>query len=100
MTVFYGSGRFCSSSCANSRQHSKETKDKISKSVCNAHKHGVYKGTYKRAFKGIFKRDISKNIISYERNPNRCTQCGKALSYNIRFRKLAQMNVYIILEVS
>lgn len=87
MTVFYGSGRFCSRSCANTRQHSEETKDKISKSVCDVHKREVYKGIYKRAFKGIFKRDIAKNIISYERNPNRCTQCGKALSYNIRFRK-------------
>lgn len=71
MTVFYGSGRFCSRSCANTRQHSDETKAKIGKSGLNR----------------VYKRDISKNIISYERNPNRCTQCGKALSYNIRFRK-------------
>lgn len=71
MTVFYGSGRFCSRSCANTRQHSDETKAKIGKSSLNR----------------VYKRDISKNIISYERNPNRCTQCGKALSYNIRFRK-------------
>ena len=71
MTVFYGSGRFCSRSCANTRQHSDETKAKIGKSGLNR----------------VYKRDISKNIISYERNPNRCTQCGKALSYNMRFRK-------------
>lgn len=71
MTVFYGSGRFCSRSCANTRQHSEETKAKIGKSGLNR----------------MYKRDISKNIISYERNPNRCTQCGKALSYNMRFRK-------------
>lgn len=71
MTVFYGSGRFCSRSCANTRQHSEETKAKIGKSGLNR----------------VYKRDISKNIISYERNPNRCTQCGKALSYNMRFRK-------------
>lgn len=71
MTVFYGSGRFCSRSCANTRQHSDETKAKIGKSGLNR----------------VYKRDISKNIISYERNPNKCTQCGKALSYNMRFRK-------------
>jgi hypothetical protein len=71
MTVFYGSGRFCSRSCANTRQHSEETKAKIGKSGLNR----------------VYKRDISKNIISYERNTNRCTQCGKALSYNMRFRK-------------
>ena len=29
----YGSGRFCSRSCANTRTHSKETKEKISKTV-------------------------------------------------------------------
>ena len=71
MTVFYGSGRFCSRSCANTRQHSDETKAKIGKSGLNR----------------VYKRDISKNIISYERNPNRCTQCGKVLSYDIRFKK-------------
>lgn len=71
MTVFYGSGRFCSRSCANTRQHSDETKAKIGKSGLNR----------------VYKRDISKNIISYERNPNRCTQCGKVLSYCMRFRK-------------
>lgn len=87
MTAFYGSGRFCSRSCANTRQHSKETKDKISKSVCDVHKRGVYRGMYKRAFKGIYKHDISKNIISYKLNPNKCTQCGKELPYKIRFRK-------------
>lgn len=71
MAVFYGSGRFCSRSCANTRQHSDETKAKIGKSGLNR----------------VYKRDISKNVISYERNPNRCTQCSKALSYNMRFRK-------------
>lgn len=29
----FGSGRFCSRSCANSRKHSKETKEKISKTL-------------------------------------------------------------------
>ena len=32
MTEKFGSGRFCSRSCANTRQHSKETKNKISSS--------------------------------------------------------------------
>lgn len=34
----YGSGRFCSVSCANKRKHSKETKLKISKGVKNSEK--------------------------------------------------------------
>lgn len=79
MTVFYGSGRFCSRSCANTRQHSEETKAKIGKGSYRAHKRGVYKG--------IIKRDISKSIISYERDPNKCTQCGKNLPYDMRFKK-------------
>ena len=29
MTEYYGSGRFCSRQCANSRSHSQETKEKI-----------------------------------------------------------------------
>lgn len=33
MTEYYGSGRFCSRACANSRNHSEETKDKISKTL-------------------------------------------------------------------
>ena len=33
LTEYYGSGRFCSKACANSRSHTKETKQKISKSL-------------------------------------------------------------------
>lgn len=33
VTTNFGSGRFCSRSCANARVHSEETKQKISKSV-------------------------------------------------------------------
>lgn len=33
----YGSGRFCCKSCANTRHHSKETKEKISKGVFHGH---------------------------------------------------------------
>lgn len=33
MTKYYGSGHFCSRSCANSRKHSQKTKEKISKSI-------------------------------------------------------------------
>lgn len=33
MTIKFGSGRYCSRSCANSREHTQETKDKISSSL-------------------------------------------------------------------
>lgn len=38
----YGSGRFCSKSCARARTHSQETKDKISKSCSIYMKNGGY----------------------------------------------------------
>ena len=43
MTEFYGSGRFCCQSCANSKSHSKETKKKISESIRKKHKNKVKK---------------------------------------------------------
>ena len=50
MTEKFGSGRFCSRSCANTRQHSEEIKQKISNSVTKTH---------------------NENIITYF-----CIQCG------------------------
>jgi len=56
MFVKYGSGKFCSRSCANSRNHSEETKIKISKSAA-------------KTFKGLSK---------YE--PRYCIECNKIIS--------------------
>ena len=46
VTSNFGSGRFCSRSCANARVHSEETKQKISKSVKNNIKYIEYEGKY------------------------------------------------------
>lgn len=35
MTEYFGSGRFCSRSCANKHKYSQETKDKIKLSLIN-----------------------------------------------------------------
>ena len=57
MTEKFGSGRFCSRACANSRMHSEETKKKISKSL-----------------------SISDNANSINTISKVCLICGKALS--------------------
>lgn len=48
MTKYYGSGRFCSRSCANKRSHSEETKKKISESMKNVDITPLHKGGYKQ----------------------------------------------------
>lgn len=52
MTEKYGSGRFCSKSCANTRHHSQETKQKISISNKSKNK-GPNKGSFKKGHAGI-----------------------------------------------
>ena len=46
VTTNFGSGRFCSRSCANDRAHSEETKQKLSKSVKNNIKYIEYECKY------------------------------------------------------
>ena len=58
MTEKFGPGRFCSKSCANSRQHSDDTKQKISKSLNKHYGNTSYKAQW------------------YE-----CIQCGKKFNH-------------------
>lgn len=62
---YYGSGRFCSRVCANSKTHSEETKQKISKSL-----------------KG--REPVNKNITKCTKHPTTikyCKICNKELGY-------------------
>lgn len=61
MQQYYGSGRFCSRSCANSRAHSNETKLKISDGV------GKYYGS-------------SLSLKQYTCTPKICVVCSKQVS--------------------
>ena len=70
MTEKYGSGRFCSRSCANTRKHGEETKSKLS----NANKNSTSM------------RKI-KLLAEYEQNPKFCSICGQKLPYDKRNRK-------------
>lgn len=63
----YGSGRFCSRSCANKRNFNIKTKLKISNKL-------IEYGNYIR----------NKNKTEYNKNPKICTTCGKSLSYEDR----------------
>ena len=70
MTEKFGSGRFCSKSCANSRNHSKQTKEKI--------KTGVIKTA---------KNQLAIKEKQYLENPNFCVVCNCVIPYAIKYRK-------------
>lgn len=76
MTEKYGSGRFCSRACANSKSHSVETKEKIKLSLVN---------NLER------KNNITIKHLNaekeYYKNPATCKICGKILSYKKRKNK-------------
>lgn len=76
MTEKFGSGRFCSRVCANSRVHSNETKEKISKSVATA----VAKSDSR------MKNNRSYNESLYNEHPKLCRDCGKQLTYDERHK--------------
>ena len=76
MTEKYGSGRFCSRSCANSHQKSEESKIKVSKSLKNA--------SEKRS--NFLSRRNHAILNKYFNNPSFCQNCGKVLSYEMRNR--------------
>lgn len=74
MTEKYGSGRFCSRACANSRVHSKESKQKTSEIL---------------KVKSKIKGHISKEdyINQYNQSPKKCIICNNSLPYSQRMHK-------------
>ena len=85
MTEKYGSGRFCSKQCANTRIHSDETKIKISQSTKeNAVWH------YNRGndlFKTYGHKSHEIALSKYNDNPNHCIVCGRPIPYDVKYRK-------------
>lgn len=73
MTIKFGSGRFCSSSCSRSHKHSEVTKKKISSSVKDSVTNNL---GYRKS-----------NYDSYILNPEYCVDCGCELSYQNRNKK-------------
>lgn len=79
MTEKYGSGRFCSMACANSRQHSQETKNKISIGVSNS----TLSSTINKKYEN--KLQIDRDM--YEISPNYCSICGQKIPFESRHNK-------------
>lgn len=78
MTEKYGSGRFCSQACANTRIISSNTKNKISNSL------------------KLNKTYNINNHLDYYSNPRKCSVCGNILSYNQRFRSTCSSQCFHI----
>lgn len=75
----FGSGRFCSRVCANLREHSAETKQKIAKAITGTTK--IYKnGRTKSSNHEYF-------LTKYSLAPKVCTVCGVVLPFESRKRK-------------
>ena len=65
----YGSGRFCSKACANSRKHSEESRNKVSNTLKAKH---------------IISTNKLKAIEKYNLNPKHCKYCGVIIPYSNR----------------
>lgn len=79
MTEYYGSGRFCSKSCANSRQHDKKEREAISKSIRCSEKFSTNNRIKNQ-------RRIEESTKKYNLNPKYCVECGKIINYKNRHR--------------
>jgi hypothetical protein len=66
----FGSGRFCSRACANSRERPEATRKKISISCSNTNK---------------AKQVKQRNISIYNENPKYCLVCNTKIEYDRRF---------------
>lgn len=76
MTEKYGVGKFCSKSCANTRKHSEETKQKLSQKSKEAYEKGLYPHI------GQGRHDAAE--IEYYKHPKWCTICGEVIPYERR----------------
>lgn len=83
MTVKYGTGAYCSPSCAHSHKHTEEWKQEMSLKIHNLFDSSLPESVAKKAGK---KRSIS-NEERYYVNPSLCKVCGKVIPYTIRHRK-------------
>jgi hypothetical protein len=72
MTEKFGSGRFCSKTCANSRKHSEETKNKIR--LSNTGKTSINSK--------VVDREIA--IELYSQSPKYCIDCNTLLPFEYR----------------
>ena len=81
MTEKFGSGRFCSRSCANGRPHTEDEIRRISASTRNTLQQ---KGIYNMC-----------SVEEYYENPNICPICGEVMSYKGRGNKTCASQVCV-----
>ena len=82
MTEKFGTGRFCSKSCANSRQHSDDTKQKISKSLNEHYGNTSYKAQQYECIqcgKKFNNKDLTNN---HQTICNKCTKLNSTFIYD------------------
>jgi len=74
----FGSGRFCSESCAKSRSHNKQTREKIASSVAAwaaSHPHELHKYTCEKCGKAFESKKIRQSRKKH------CEQCKRKVAY-------------------
>lgn len=81
MTEKYGSGRFCSKTCAHSRVHTPESKQKISNSL----NYRMQQGEIQFKCHGEYK--IAMGQQYYNENPKLCPICNSPIPYKKRNQK-------------
>lgn len=79
----FGSGKFCSRKCANSRVQTLE-QNKLRSIKLKSNPHGFTSLQYKIKRK----QQLINKICKYRENPNKCKICGKILDYNHKFNKV------------
>ena len=80
MTEKWGSGRFCSHSCANSRPKDEAERARIGKAVSASEK--FHENNSKKQH--YYEHARLMRIEQYNKNPNTCEVCGAILDYNKR----------------
>ena len=91
MTEKYGSGRFCSQSCANGRSKSVEERRRIGSGVIKTRKENPISA---EKIREIASHVHESSVKNYESNPKYCSVCGKQLSYERRFNKTCSDECY------
>jgi hypothetical protein len=99
MEIKYGSGRFCSRQCANSKTHSAETKQKIREASRRSFAKGLYPQLTPektRIHSCIVRtRTNSKQLREqYKLSPSHCSICGVELPYERRDKQTCSRSCY------
>lgn len=90
MTEKFGSGRFCSRACANSRERSDEVKHKISQGVITT---GHTPHTREKFLK-VGADNHARALEKYYKNPSICECCGNIIEYDKKHRKTCSESCY------